>query len=472
MRQTFTTVLTLAAATLPLPGCVRYQPQPIEPDAHAAAFRVRRLDDPSLVAWLERYGGAPVTGRWTDRQLATAALAHRADLERARRDWLAARAGAVAAGARPAPGAEVGVERAVGGRDDGPPWVVSLAGLFTFELGGKRAARIQAARARETAAEAELARTMAGVLERVRQAALAVRHAEASRDEALTALDLLRQVEGHERARFAEAALGSGEVARTAAEAAAARTDVAVQSGEVRRSRAALAAALAVDPEQVRPLSLDPSAPAACAWGETIGADSLAALALVRRAEVARALADYALAEADVRGRVAAQYPDLELGPGFIWDQGVHRWTLAMALPALLAVRARAPIAAAEADRHAAAGRVAEVQDALLTGVASALEGCRAATIERSVADSQRVAAERGAALVRAAYDRGEAGRLELARAELVRIRAGAAERAAAREVERSGLELELAAGHWHDQETAPWPDPRVQPLTTAEDSQ
>jgi outer membrane protein TolC len=376
----------------------------------------------------------------------------------------------VAAGARPAPGVEGGLERAVAGRDEGSPWVVSLAGLFTLELGGKRAARIQAARAREAAAEAELALTMAAILGRVREATLEVRHAEESRDKAVAGAEALRRVESLERGRFAEAALGSGEVARTAADVAAAQGEAAARDGEVRLARAALAAALAVGTDQVSALIVEPGPQTGCAWGASIGADSLAGMVVVRRAEVARALAAYAAAEADVRSRVAAQYPDLELGPGFIWDQGVHRWTLAVALPALLGVRARGPIAAAEADRHAAAARVAEVQDALLSGAGTALEACRAAELELAVADSQLVAAERVAALARGAYDRGETGRLEVARAELLQLRTAAAERAAMRRWERAGLELELAAAEWRGSERARWPDPRVETFSPAEE--
>ena len=310
------TALTIGGLLLPAGGCARYRARPLDPGIHAAAHRARRMDNAELRAWVNRYAGPLRDGGWTDRQLGIAALAQRADLERARREWLAARASAAAAGARPPPGVEGGVEHAVGGRDEGSPWVVSLAGLFTLELGGKRAARLQAARAREAAAEAELALLVAGTLGQVREAALAVRHAEASQDQAVSEVAALRRIEELERDRFAEAALGSADVARTASEVMTASAQAATRESEVLRARAALAAALAVSPDQVRALPLEPEAQAGCAWGSAVGADSLATLALVRRGEVAAALAGYAGAEADVRARMAAQYPDLELGPG------------------------------------------------------------------------------------------------------------------------------------------------------------
>ena len=111
---------------------------------------------------------------------------------------------------------------------------------------------------------------------------------------------------------------------------------------------------------------------------------SLAALALTPRPEIGRALAEYAVAEAGLRGEVARQYPDLDLGPGFIWDQGVHRWTLALALPNLLKFRNRSAIDEAEAGRAAAAARVAELQDELLADAARRAVRCRGARLERA----------------------------------------------------------------------------------------
>jgi outer membrane protein TolC len=449
-----------------LGGCARYEPRPIDPSAHPAAYASRRLDDPALQAWVRRFGGDVVEGRWTGRQLGLVALAHRADLERARRDWLAARAGVVAAGGRPAPGVQGEIERRVGGRDEGAPWVVGIGALFTLELGGKRAARIQAARAEETTAAAELALAVAGALGAARVAGVDVLQAEEMRQDAEAFLAALRGVERGERERFAEASLGSGELARTASEVAAARSDVAAAEREVRRARAGLASALAVPVAQVERLAVERTPDVGCAWSERVGGDSVIALALRRRGEIARALAAYATAEADVRQRVAAQVPDLELGPGFIWDQGVDRWTLSAALPALLGLRRKAPVAAAEARRHAAAARVDEVQDELIGEVSRALESCRGASLEATVADSQRVASAQVAALARAAYERGEHGRLDLARAELLVARADAAGRAAGRSLERAGLELELAAGEWAGAGDRPWPDPRTDSFT------
>ena len=116
-------------------------------------------------------------------------------------------------------------------------------------------------------------------------------------------------------------------------------------------ARGALSAAEGVPPRAMDSIAIVPVASHECERLDSVGMDSLETLALSTRPEIARALAEYAGAEASLKLQVAHQFPDLDLGPGFIWDQGVHRWTLALALPALLGFRNRGPIREAEAAR-------------------------------------------------------------------------------------------------------------------------
>ncbi len=124
-------------------------------------------------------------------------------------------------------------------------------------------------------------------------------------------------------------------------------------------------------------IAIVPVASHACERLDSLGMDSLETLALSTRPEIARALAEYAGAEANLKLQVARQFPDLDLGPGFIWDQGVHRWTLALAVPGLLGFRNRGPIAEATASRRASAARVVETQDSILGELTIAGEGCQ-----------------------------------------------------------------------------------------------
>jgi outer membrane protein TolC len=232
---------------------------------------------------------------------------------------------------------------------------------------------------------------------------------------------------------------------------------------EVLEARAALAAALAVPVRAVESVEPVLVAPPGCAALDPATADSFLASALGRRQEVSLALGEYALAESQLRLQVARQFPDLELGPGFVWDQGVHRWTLVFALPALLGNRNRGAIGEAEAAREVAGLRVAEAQDAVLADIEAGVQRCRGAALELVAADSVVAAAARFAERDRAAYQRGETSRLEPARAELLLLRAERARRRAERRLALASLEIERAAGG-PSSATSEWPDPRQDP--------
>jgi outer membrane protein, heavy metal efflux system len=454
--QAASLLLAFAAA-----GCARYRPQPVDPAAFPAAYRERRLDDPVVVAYVARWSEAPARTLWSDHQLALAALLFRPDLARARAQWRTALAGERTAGARPQPGAQAEVERAVSGNDGQSPWVVSLAGLLTLELGGKRGARLQQARARTAGVESELRLTFWRVVQETRMAALGAVLAAAELDGAARELDAVARVQGFERERFAEAALTSSELARTGSELQDARAAVASANRGMLDARARLAGLVGVPPGALDSVQVTVSPAGGCQAVDSLGADSLAAIALSHRGEVGQALAEYAGAEAALHLQVARQYPDLDLGPGFIWDQGVHRWTIALAAPALLAFRNRAPIAEAVAARSAAAARIAEVQDSVLVQVGASVAGCRGGRLEQVGADSQVVAARRALALSEAAYQRGETTRLDAALAELGVARAERASRAADRTLRSAALALDAALGVWRGVAGTRWPDPR-----------
>jgi outer membrane protein TolC len=450
--------LCLALAVL---GCARYHPRPIDPAAHPASVLSRDLTDSSLVAEVTRHAGRPDGPRWTDRQLAVAALRLRSDLRRLRAEWRGARAALRTAGERPMPEPRAEVERRVSGRDEGSPWVVALGALFILELGGKRGARLQAARGGVALAESRLLLAAWEAATDTRRAAAELAHASATVENARDEVRLLEGVHELERARYAEAALGASELARTAAEIQAARLSLAEAEHGVLLARASLAAAIALPVRAVEALQPAIRLRAGCRSLDSLGVEAFVTRAIARRPEVSLALGEYALAESRLRLQVARQYPDLELGPGFIWDQGVNRWTLALALPGLLAGRNRGAIGEAEAAREVAGLEVAEVQDAVLADAQSAVQDCQGSDLELAAADSVVAAAEQLAGRERAAYQRGETSRLEPARAELQLLRARQARRRAERRLELASLGLERAAGAPMSGE---WPDPREEP--------
>ena len=448
-------------------ACVRYEPRPLDPTTHTVEVFRRDLRDSALLAAVTRYAGRPEPDRWTDRQLALAGLTLRSDLRRLRAEWRSAEAAVRTAGERPGVGVQGEVERRVGGREVEDPWVVGVAGVVQLELGGKRGARLQAARAGVTLAESRLVASSRAVAVETRIAAATLVHAIADAADASEEVRGLEKVHALERSRYAEAALDASELARTSTEVQNARLAQAEAEHAVLTARAALAATMALPARALDSLVPALTPPGGCAALDSIGPSGFMAGAVQQRTEVATALAEYAISESRLRLEVARQFPDLELGPGFVWDEGVNRWALAFALPALLGSRNRGAIHEADAARDVAGLHVAEVQDSVLADVDMAIQGCRGASLEFAAADSVVAAAERLHRREREAYERGETSGLEPARAELQLLRARRARGAAGRRLALASLELERAAGGPPSADGR-WPDPRQDPKEEA----
>jgi outer membrane protein TolC len=74
-------------------------------------------------------------------------------------------------------------------------------------------------------------------------------------------------------------------------------------------------------------------------------------------------LADYAASQSALQLEIAKQYPDIRLGPGYEYDQGLHKWGLSVATDFLpVFTRNQGPIAEAEAKRAEAAARFLALQ--------------------------------------------------------------------------------------------------------------
>jgi outer membrane protein, heavy metal efflux system len=131
-------------------------------------------------------------------------------------------------------------------------------------------------------------------------------------------------------------------------------------------------------------------------------ADRARDLALVNRLDVRRALAEYAVAEQDLRAAVASQYPDITLAPGYLLDQDQHKITLALDVPVPLFHDAKPAIRRAIAERAVSAAKFDEVQAAALGAIDvgfAQYESARDALMNATQAE--RAAADSAAAIER-----------------------------------------------------------------------
>ena len=432
-----------------LAGCAHYSPQPLDTPALVEEWRSRSLADTALRQAVAARAGEPANDAWSAAQLAVAALLRHPEVAEAEAAMDVARAGEVTAGARPQPGVSGEIGRAT---DPGPfesPWFGSVSVSVTIELGGKRGARIAAARARTARAAVDVAGAKWAVALRAHEAHAAALAADSLATAVQAERASLATVLTSARQRLEAGEVASGDVARIASEQATLEIERSRVDGQREAARQELARALAMPRMQLGDVTPRPDRVDGCRATSAMPLGELEARALTQRVEVGRALAAYAESEAALRLEVARAWPDLVLGPGFVWDGGVHRWNVLASLPELMLNRNRGPIGEATARRVAAGVHVDAMQQMVLADVAAARAACLGSMRELASADSAADALAREAAVVAGAVERGERGERDRLAMTLVQARAGRERLLAGARVVQAGLSLERATGGW-----------------------
>lgn len=415
-----------------LAGCIGFQAKPLSPSETAAAFTARTLSDPALHTYLERRLGRPQQPwpppSWDVPLLMLAAFYYHPDLAVARAQWDTAQAGALAAGARPNPNAKASAQRNLDAAGVSP-WTLGLDLTVTLETAGKRGDRVAQARHQAEAARLRLAATTWGVASRLRRRLLALYQARQG-------AGILQRLEGAQ-AR-AVALLERRQAAGDRSTFELAQTRIALDDTRLRRrgadTQAAVALARVADAVGLPAASLaDKELSLSLFDHPAFAADALdpemRAQALQRRPDVLAALAEYAAAESALKLEVARQYPDLQLGPGYVWDQGARKWSLALGFVLPLLHRNEGPIAVARARREEAAARFLAVQDQASGEFDAARAEYAAALIQLETADGLVAANETSARVLRRRLRPGPLsslaelnGEIALARAALARL--------------------------------------------------
>lgn len=420
--------LPLAGLAVVLAGCVHYQARPISPPDSLATFEARTLDDPGLRQFLQANHSAlpSAAAPWELPPLTLVAFYYNPDLDVARAELAAAEAGTVTAGARENPTAALS-----GGRNTTTPvdlispWILGFNLDIPITTAGKRGHRIAQATSLAEAARFNLAAVAWQVRSGVR-ASLVELYAATRAEELLSEQETIQQ----DNAAMLERQLEAGAVSSfelTQARLALAAARIARRDATARKiaARARLVGALGIPAAALEgvPLSFEGI------MGATHEAPTKEARrqAVLNRADVLGALAEYAASQAALQLEIAKQYPDIHLGPGYEFDQGDNKWFLALSLPIPIVNSNRGPIGEAEARRTAAAARFVAAQVHAVGQVdqaAAAYDAVRdaATTAERMVGDLEKQ--ERTA---RARFEAGEISRLELGGARLERVSAALA---------------------------------------------
>ncbi|MCU0786428.1 MAG: TolC family protein [Verrucomicrobia bacterium] len=414
----FAVIVMASLGALGLVGCVHFHDQPLSAEKASADFSARTLTDAGLKAYLE---ANRVTGEWPHtawdfNMLTLAAFYYQPSLDVARAKWAVATAGKTTAGERPNP--ILSVSPAYNTTTTVPsPWIVTPSLDIPIETAGKRGYRI--AQAQQLSEVARL--NIATVAWQVRSA---VRRSLVNLDAAQAMEALLREQQKiqTENLRLLEQQLQAGAISPfelTQARVAADGTRLALHNAERQRAEARVQLAQAM------------GVPSAALEGVEFSFDSLRAMpaevapaearrqALLNRADVLSALAEYAASQSALQLEIAKQYPDIHLSPGYEYDQGDNKWSLGLSVTLPVLNQNQGAIAEAQARRREAAAKFNALQAGLLAEIDLAVAGYHAALQKQADADAMLANLQSQEKASRARLDAGDISKSELAALQL-----------------------------------------------------
>jgi outer membrane protein TolC len=397
-----------------LAGCAvrRYEPSPLAPTATASTLESRNLGDPGLKTYIEKNLGHAVAPwppkAWDLSALSLAALYFNPTLDAARARVEEAHAAITTAGARPNPTLSVspGIPS---------PYLLSLDFAVPIETAGKRGFRIHSARDLDQAARFDLADSAWKVRSGVRSALLSYLLASRTLKLLLSEEQIRTQ-----QVRMLEQRLAVGEIPRPEVDLARielSKTHLVISTakGQVAGARAALAASLGISTAGLEGLDFTWSDLDSPPNTESLSPMQIEQDAVLNRLDVRRSLAQYSAAEADLQLEIAKQYPDVQIGPGYTYEEKNNFFTVGLSATLPLFNRNQGPIGEAEARRKEVAALFLEKQAQVIAESEEALAAYSAALNELAEADeSLRKLQDSQSEMLHRAVSVGEEDRLAL----------------------------------------------------------
>jgi outer membrane protein TolC len=368
-----------------LAGCAtrKYHAAPISPIETASSFQVRTLQDPALKEYVEKNLGKHTEWplrTWNLQTLTLAAFYFSPPLEAERARLAQAQAAIITAGARPNPTVSMtpGVPS---------PYLFGLDLSFPIQTTGKRRFQVEQAQNLSEAARFTLADTAWKIRNQVRSALvdllLASRQVELSRSEEQirsTQVELLEQ-------RLAVGEISRPEVDRARIELSNTRLAVRNAEGRAEAAQSSLAAAIQIPVSGLNGAQFSWSQFDHPPVAETFSPQQIQKEAVLNRLDVRSALAEYAATESALRLEIARQYPDINIGPGYQYEERNSFFTVGLSATLPVFNRNQGPIAEAEARRRETAANFRAVQALVVAQSETTLARYDAALKELAEAD-------------------------------------------------------------------------------------
>lgn len=367
-------------------GCITFKSEPIEPAQTYEVISNRTLSDPGLKGFIEnglkrRFAQWPPE-KWDFNMLTLAAIYFKPEMRIVKAEFDISKAKRVSAGQIPNPTISL-VPEFVSNPGTLSPWAPAVGMGAQIETAGKRYHRVSVARAEEESAFYELLREAWSLRSYLRLSLLDYYIAQQR-------LDVLRKelkVKGEilnlskQKYQLGEISLSEFNMVQTTLLS----TGLSYEEAKSRlvEAKRRIASALGITEAQLESDLFTPEPKIAFNFlyeiPDTSEIPNRKAVreALLRRPDVLSALYLYDAAESNLRLEVSKQYPDITVGPGYKWDEGLNKWNIGISLSLPIFNMNAGPIAEAEARRERAEATFMKLQTDAIVETESALSQYR-----------------------------------------------------------------------------------------------
>jgi cobalt-zinc-cadmium efflux system outer membrane protein len=401
-------------------GCATFHNEPLSPSQTASEFEARTLRSEGLKTFVGKNTGGQVIAwppkTWDLEMLTLAAFYYNPAMDVARAKWGMSRADLITAGEIPNP--KAGFIPMYHANQRGlPPWTLTFALDIPLETAGRRGYRIAAARHLSRAAFLEINSTAWHVRSRLRRDFLSLFGL-------LQRKDLLekRKLILSDIAELYRQRLAAGEASGFAVTASAVEFDKAALSlsraeKDLAQARRNLAGAVGLPATAFSGIAISwdgMERPTASLYSSSVRRE-----ALLGRADILAELEKYEAAQSELRLEIAKQYPDIQLGPGYSWDQGDNEWSLGVSIILPVFNRNQGGIVRAEARRKEVAAQFRTLQYSIIEEIDAAYQGYEDALKNLKAADSILAGRHKQYEAMKIRFMAGQADRIALLNAEL-----------------------------------------------------
>jgi len=355
--------------------------------------------------------------QWNLSTLTLAAYYYNPELDIARAKWSVAEAAVKTAGQRPNPVLNLPFEYTLDPKNGNTPWTYGINLDVPIETAGKRGYRIAKAQQLSLAARLDMGSVAWQVRSRLRNELLnwyaasqrvsLLQKAIAAQEDVVNMLDN-RRLHG---------AASIGEVHAAKIVLVQNRRDLSLAETQVRDARARVASAIGIPVSALNDVNIsfgvfDQS-------NFEVPADEVRYKAMLGRPDLLSALAKYEASQAALQLEIAKQYPDVHLGPGYLYNRDGDTLVLPISFVAVpLFNRNQGPIAEAEAMREEAAAQVKALQARAINETEQALKSYYAAEDNLASFDALIAAEEAQLTALQNSFVAGETDRLTVTQAQ------------------------------------------------------